>query len=76
MLALVGGVGAVILGIWGLASWWVPFLTLIQGCIPLFLLIGGIISIAVGYSSIKEKAAEKKEKATETKSQTEKVATS
>lgn len=67
MGALIGGIVAVILGIWGLAVWWAYFLKALMAAVPFLLLVGGIIAIAAGISDIKDKIEEKKEKEKEKK---------
>lgn len=67
MGALIGGIIAVVLGIWGLAVWWGYFLKALMAAVPFLLLLGGIIAIAAGISDIKDKMEEKKEKKEEKK---------
>ncbi len=62
MGALIGGIVAVILGIWGLAAWWAYFVKALMASVPFLLLVGGVIAIAAGISDIKDKIEEKKEK--------------
>ncbi len=67
MGALIGGIIAVILGIWGLAAWWGYFVKALMAAVPFLLLIGGVIAIAAGISDLKDKAEERKEKEAEKK---------
>ncbi|MDD3726486.1 MAG: hypothetical protein PHI44_04760 [Candidatus Ratteibacteria bacterium] len=67
MGALIGGIIAVILGVWGLAVWWHLFVKALAAAVPFLLLIGGVIAIAAGISDIKDKMEEKKEKKEEEK---------
>ncbi|HNS32219.1 MAG TPA: hypothetical protein PKN36_04505 [bacterium] len=67
MGALIGGIVAVILGIWGLAGWWGHFLTVLMGSLPFMALVGGVIAVAAGISDMKDKAEEKREKEAEKK---------
>ena len=62
MGALIGGIIAVVLGVWGLASWFSLFLKGLQAMVPFLLLVGGVIAIAAGVSDLKDRAEEKKEK--------------
>ena len=48
MTALVGGIGALVLGIILLVVWWNYFLALIAGAIPLILLLGGALATYLG----------------------------
>ncbi len=60
-VAIIGGLVAIVLGVWLLvAYWWLPFLTLVKGCIPPLLVFGGLIAIIAGVSSIKDAARTKK----------------
>jgi len=67
MGALIGGIVAVILGIWGLAGWWNYFVKALMAAVPFLLLVGGVIAIAAGMSDIKDKKEEQKEKEAEKK---------
>ena len=59
--SIVGGGIAVILGLLGLIFWWVFFIAILKGGIPILLLLGGIISLVAGISEIKETSKAKKE---------------
>lgn len=67
MWALVGGVVAVVLGIIGLVNWWSYFLKGLMAAVPILLVLGGIIAVSSGVSDIKDRIAEKREKAKEEK---------
>jgi len=62
MGALIGGIIAALLGVWGLVGWWAMFLKGLKAAVPVMLLVGGIIAIAAGISDIKDRLEEKKEK--------------
>jgi hypothetical protein len=53
MKKLIGGAIAVLFGIYGLAVFFPPFLTLLAGIIPLILIIGGGLTIYLNYESDK-----------------------
>jgi len=55
MLALVGGLAALLLGVIGLIAWWDEFLWLLKGCIPLMLILGGALATYLGAEEIKDK---------------------
>lgn len=55
MTALVGGIGALVLGIILLVVWWNYFLALIAGAIPLILLLGGALATYLGVEEYKDK---------------------
>ncbi len=61
MGSLIGGMIAVVLGIWGIIGWWGWFLRILMGSIPFLLLLGGAIAIFGGITSIKDQIAAKKE---------------
>ena len=67
MWALIGGIVVVVLGIIGIlpCNWGGYFLKGLMAVLPIFALIGGAVAIASGVSDIKDKIAEKKEKAKE-----------
>lgn len=53
MKKLIGGAIAVLFGVYGLAVYFPPFLTLLAGIIPLLLIIGGGLTIYLNYESNK-----------------------
>ena len=55
MLALVGGVGALVLGIILLVIWWKLFLIILGGAIPLVLILGGALATYLGIEEYKDK---------------------
>ena len=61
MGSLIGGIIAVVLGIWGIIGWWGWFLRVLMGSIPFILLVGGGIAIFGGITSIKDQIAARKE---------------
>jgi succinate-acetate transporter protein len=60
-----GGVviGAVVaaLGALGLMSWWIDFMSLVRGSVPVMMIFGGVIAVIAGLSEMKDEAASKKE---------------
>jgi len=65
MLTFILGIVALVVGVW---LWLVPgwglfglFIKALLAVIPIGLILGGIVAMVAGVSSIKEKAAEKKE---------------
>ena len=65
MWIILGGIVAIILGVLGLIKWWLLFLKVLAALIPFILLIGGVLAVIVGISSIKEKTEEKRGEAAE-----------
>ncbi len=64
MTALIGGLVALALGLIGLGLWFGDFLTLVKGGIPLLLLLGGALSVYLGFEEAKDKFFKKPETAT------------
>ncbi len=54
MKTLIGGAIGVVLGIIGLSVWWKPFLILLQGSVPIMLLIGGGLALYLGIDELKD----------------------
>ncbi len=54
MKTLVGGAIASVLGFVGLAAWFAEFLHLIAGLVPALLLLGGGLSIYLGFDEVKD----------------------
>lgn len=70
MLAIVFGLIFMVLGLWGLVSWWADFLTILKGMLPVLFFFGGLLAVIAGATSIHdametrtgiEKETEKKE---------------
>ncbi len=55
MVALVGGVAALVLGVIGLISWGREFIDLLKGAIPVLLLLGGALATYLGVEEMKDK---------------------
>lgn len=65
MWIILGGIVAIILGALGLINWWLLFLKALAALVPFILVVGGVLAVIVGISSIKEKMEEKREEAAE-----------
>ncbi len=63
MLSVIFGLIGVVVGIIWLISWGgvQPFLVVLQGSVPPFLILVGLVAVAAGISSIKDNMAAKKE---------------
>ena len=61
LLTIAGGAAAVVIGLWGLASWWWSFIEILKGSIPCFLILGGLVALFAGISELKDKAPANKE---------------
>jgi len=57
MMALVGGLIALVLGIVGIVVWWRPFLEILMGVIPVILILGGALATYLGIEQMKDKKA-------------------
>ena len=55
MAVFVGGIVAAVLGLILLIIWWVPFLQLVAGALPVMLLFGGVIAAYLGFDEVKDK---------------------
>lgn len=47
ILKVVLGIVFLLLGAWAIITWWKDLVTLIKGCIGLFLILAGIITLAI-----------------------------
>ena len=54
VLSLLIGAVVAIVGLILLIAWWYEFLFLLRGCIPVVLLVGGVIGVVAGISEFKE----------------------
>jgi small neutral amino acid transporter SnatA (MarC family) len=62
MQLLIGGIVAVILGVIGFSFWWSAFITILQGGIPIILILGGILAVYVGMDAMQDKMREERQK--------------
>ena len=60
-ITVFGGLISIILGIWGLITWWYSFVILLKGSVPPILILGGIAALFAGISEIKDGMQAKKE---------------
>jgi hypothetical protein len=51
-VSIIFGLGAMLLGIWGLMRWQTDFLRIVRGFLPISLVFAGIIAIWAGISSL------------------------
>ena len=63
MLSVLFGIIGIAVGICWLVMWgaWAHFLVVLQGSVPPFMILVGLVAFAAGVSSIKDNAAAKKE---------------
>ena len=57
MMALAGGLVALVLGIIGIVVWWSFFLKALMAGIPVMLLLGGALATYLGLEEMKDKKA-------------------
>ena len=62
MQLLIGGIVAVILGVIGFSFWWNAFIIILQGGIPILLILGGILAVYVGMDAMQDKMREDRQK--------------
>ena len=54
MSNIIGGLVAVVLGIWGLLVWWEDFGEIMRGFVPFALIVIGLLSLASKYNNQKK----------------------
>ena len=54
MSNIIGGLIAIVLGIWGLLVWWEDFGEIMRGFIPFALIVIGLLSLASKYNKQKK----------------------
>jgi hypothetical protein len=62
VLAIVGGIVSIVLGIRGLIVWFADFKVLLKGGVPPMLIFGGLIALIAGIGEFKDAIARSKEK--------------
>lgn len=67
MVSLIAGIISVIVGCILLGRWLPDFLNVLKGIIPLLLILGGLIAVYGGYTSIQDRQEAKKEEKKEKK---------
>lgn len=60
-LSIIGGLVAIVLGVWGIMSWWTAFVEILKGIVPCILILGGLIAFFAGINEAKEAASRAKE---------------
>jgi len=63
MIAVLVGLVFVVLGAWGIARWFGEFLLVMRGIGPVSVLLGGLVAVVTGFSSLQPRRrgnAEKK----------------
>jgi len=57
MMALAGGLVALVLGIIGIVVWWSEFLKALMAVVPVMLILGGALATYLGIEELKDKKA-------------------
>jgi hypothetical protein len=60
VLTVIGGVVSLLLGVWGIVTWWELFVKGLKAAVPAILILGGLIALFAGISEIKDSIASKK----------------
>ena len=57
MMAVFGGLVSLVLGIVGIIFFWSEFVDLLEGAVPIMLILGGALATYLGVEEIKDKGA-------------------
>ncbi|MFP4036974.1 MAG: hypothetical protein ACLFUE_05585 [Desulfobacteraceae bacterium] len=57
MMALVGGLASLVLGVIGIVLWWGYFVKALMAGVPVMLILGGALAAYLGIEEIKDKKA-------------------
>jgi small neutral amino acid transporter SnatA (MarC family) len=62
MPLLTGGAISAFLGLIGLIFWWSHFVDILKGAVPIFLILGGILAVYIGFDDIQDKLNRERQK--------------
>ncbi|OPY12073.1 MAG: hypothetical protein A4E66_01219 [Syntrophus sp. PtaB.Bin001] len=62
MPLLTGGAISAFLGLIGLIFWWSYFVAILKGAVPIFLILGGILAVYIGFDDIQDKLNRERQK--------------
>lgn len=62
MPLLTGGAISTFLGLLGLIFWWSDFVAILKGAVPVFLILGGVLAIYIGFDDIQDKLNRERQK--------------
>jgi multisubunit Na+/H+ antiporter MnhG subunit len=62
MSLLIGGIVSVILGVIGFSLWWIDFIIILRGGIPILLILGGVLAVYVGLDAMQDKIRDERQK--------------
>lgn len=66
-ITVLGGIISILIGVWGITSWWWSFTELLKGAVPPVLVLGGLAALFAGIGEIKDFSQAKKEEAKDKK---------
>jgi hypothetical protein len=62
MSLLISGIVSVILGVIGFSLWWVDFVIILKGGVPIMLILGGVLAVYVGLDAMQDRLREERQK--------------
>jgi hypothetical protein len=62
MSLLIGGIVSVIFGVIGFSLWWIDFVIILKGGIPIMLILGGVLAVYVGLDAMQDRIREDRRK--------------
>jgi arginine exporter protein ArgO len=62
MSLLISGIVSVILGVIGFSLWWIDFVIILKGGVPILLMLGGILAVYVGLDAMQDRMKEERQK--------------
>ena len=60
-VTILGGIISIFIGIWGIVNWWGSFVSLLKGCVPPVLVLGGLAAFFAGVNEVKSSIKAEKE---------------
>jgi len=54
MLAVIVGAIFMLLGLWGVITWWSSFLVVLKGLVPAMIVCGGFLAVVAGVTSMRD----------------------
>lgn len=64
-ITVLGGIISILIGIWGITTWWWSFAELLKGAVPPVLILGGLAALFAGIGEIKDSGKAKKDEGKE-----------
>ena len=60
MSLLISGIIAIILGVIGFSIWWIDFIIILKGGVPILMILGGVLAVYVGLDAMQDSMREEK----------------